>query len=101
MTDIGAVWKRSAVAERAVVFGSIGFAPTAGSAQASLGSVLPLPRNNVGRRMADWAAGTAEAVRAMFRTTAVRPSEPERRHYPPRRESYIEDAAMSREMYRL
>jgi hypothetical protein len=74
MADIGILWKRSAA--------------------------VPLPRNDVGRRIADWAVATRQAVRAMVRTSESR-NRPERRYYNPRRESFIEDAAMSREMYRL
>ena len=101
MADIGAMWKRSAADERALVAGWFsGLALTAGTAQAGIGSAVPLPRNDVGRRVADWAVATAEAVRAAFRTPTWR-SEPERRYDHPRRESFIEDAAMSREMHRL
>jgi hypothetical protein len=101
MADIGAVWKRSAAVERALVSGwFFGLVLTASSAQASVGSAVPFPRNDVGRRIADWAVGTMGAVRAMVRTSP-RPSQPERRYYHPRRESFLEDAAMSREMDRL
>jgi hypothetical protein len=74
MADIGILWKRSAA--------------------------IPLPRNDVGRRIADWAAATLQAARAMVRTPEPR-NRPERRYYHPQRESFIEDAAMSREMHRL
>lgn len=74
MADIGILWKRSAA--------------------------IPLPRNDVGRRIADWAAATLQAARAMVRTPERR-NRPERRYYHPQRESFIEDAAMSREMHRL
>ena len=101
MADIGAVWKRSAAAERAIISGWVfGLVLTASSAQASVGSAVPFPRTDVGRRIADWAVGTVAAVRAMVRTSALR-SQPKRRYYHPRRETFIEDAAMSREMYRL
>jgi hypothetical protein len=36
----------------------------------------------------------------MFRTATLR-IRPERRSYRPRRESFLEDAAMSREMFKL
>lgn len=94
MADIGAVWERPTTS-----VWPVGFTPAAGSAQAGAGWALPVPRNTVGRRIADWAAGAAEAVRALFRT-AERPSSTPR-YYHPRRESFIEDAAMSREMDRL
>lgn len=101
MADIGAVWRRSAAAERALVAGwSVGLVLGAGSAQASIGSAIPFPGNNVGRRVANWTASTVVAVRALVRTSP-RTSKPERHYYHPRRESYIEDAAMSREMHRL
>jgi hypothetical protein len=101
MADIGAVWRRSAAAERALVAGwSVGLVLGAGSAQSSIGSAIPFPRSNIGRRIANWTASNVEAVRAMMRTQA-RVSKPERPYYHPRRESYIEDAAMSRAMDRL
>ena len=100
MADIGAVWKRSAAVERALVTGWLsGLVLTAGSAQVGVGS-LPLPRNNIGRLIADWVVDSAEVVRSAFRTRAPR-SEPTQRYHHPRREAFIEDAAMSREMYRL
>lgn len=95
MADIGGVWRRSAI-----FVWPVGFTAAASSVQASAGWALPLPRKTVGRRIADWALGTADAVRAMFRT-ADRPSQSKPRYYHPRRESFIEDAAMSREMDRL
>jgi hypothetical protein len=46
--------------------------------------------------------GTVMAsLRAMFRTSAEDDSRPVPRHYPSRREAFIEDAAMAREMRRL
>jgi hypothetical protein len=101
MADIGAVRKRRAVAERAIATGWIfGLVLTAQAAQPAIGAAFPLPRNNVGRRIADWAVGAMEAVRAIA-WTPTRRSEPKKRRYHPHRESFIEDAAMSREMYRL
>jgi hypothetical protein len=101
MTDIGAVWKRSAAVEGELVTGWFSrLVLTASAPQAGIVSAVPLPRNDVGRRVADWAVATAENVRAVFRTPTWR-SEPKRRYYHPRRESFIEDAAMSREMDRL
>jgi hypothetical protein len=61
---------------------------------------VALPRNDIGRSLVDWAAKTLHAIRAMVRTPDPR-NRPERRYYHPRRESFLEDAAMSREMYRL
>jgi hypothetical protein len=98
MADIGAAGKRSGFAGHSMVIGS--FVGLVNTAQASVGSVLPRPCTNVGRRIADWAAGTLEAVRAMIRTL-TRPNQPKRRYYDPRRDSYLEDAVMSREMLRL
>lgn len=92
MADIGAVWRRSGW--------SVGIALGAGAAQSSIGSAIPFPGSHVGRRIANWAANSLAAVRAMTRTQP-RPSKPERRYYHPRREGYIEDAAMSRAMDRL
>lgn len=68
---------------------------------AAVGSAIPFPGNNVGRRIAAWAygtfAGARSATRAWFRT-----AQPERlEYYHPRREGFIEDAAMSRAMDRL
>lgn len=100
MTDIGAVWRRSATAERTLITGWLsGLVLTAGSPQVGVGS-LPLPRNTIGRLIADWFVSSAEAVRSAFRTEAPR-GEPKQRYYHPQREAYIEDAAMSREMHRL
>jgi hypothetical protein len=44
--------------------------------------------------------GVIAAVRAKFRHSSVE-GPPIPRHYPPRREEFIEDAAMAREMFRL
>jgi hypothetical protein len=101
MADIGAVWRRSAAAERALLAGwSVGLVLGAGSAQSSIGSVIPFPGSNVGRRIANWTASTVEALRSLVRTPPA-DSEPERRYYHPRRETFMEDAAMSRAMDRL
>jgi hypothetical protein len=101
MVGAGAVWKGSAVVERAVVTGWLAASIlAANSAQASAGSAIPFPGNNIPRRIAEWGASILDAVRAAARTP-LRRSEPKRRYYHPQRESYIEDAAMSREMYRL
>jgi hypothetical protein len=84
MADIGVLWKRSTAVERAI----------------ANGWAVPLPRNDVGRRIADWVVSTLQAVHARARTAEPR-NRPERRYYHPHRESFIEAAAMSREMYRL
>jgi hypothetical protein len=100
MADIGAVWKRSAAVERVVVTGRLSsLVLTAGSAQVGVG-YLPLPRNIIGRLIAEWVVDSAAAFRSAFLTRTPR-SGPTQRHYHPRREAFIEDAAMSREMHRL
>jgi hypothetical protein len=53
----------------------------------------------IGRRIADVIANTAGAAYAAI-TTPRRRRMPTERHYH-RRESFVEDAAMSREMFRL
>jgi len=94
MADIGVPWKRSASVQRAIVNGwAVKLVLPAATA-------IPLPRNDVGRRIADWAAHSLQAVRAMVRAPEPRDG-PERRYHHPHRESFIEDAAMSREMCRL
>lgn len=101
MADIGAMWRRSAAAERALVAGwTVGLVIGAGSAQSSIGSAIPFPGINVGRRITNWTTSTVVALRALVRTPS-RDNKPERPYYHPRRESYIEDAAMSRAMDRL
>jgi hypothetical protein len=100
MADVGAVWRSSAPVERASVTGWFaGVALPANPAQVGVGS-FPLPRNSIGRLLADLVAGSAEAIRSAFRTRAPR-SEPKQRYQHPHREPFIEDAAMSREMHRL
>ena len=100
MADIGAVWQRSPAVERTMVTGWFaGVILPAHSAQLGAGSI-PLPRNSIGRLIADLFVGSAAAVRTAFRTRAPR-SEPQARYHHPRREAFIEDAAMSREMHRL
>ena len=69
-----------------------------GSVPASSSAVLP--RNRIGRRIANWVVGVYAAVRAEVRTTGRR-AEPDRRYYHPHREAFLEDAAMARAMYRL
>jgi hypothetical protein len=69
---------------------------------ASIGvpSTIPFPRNNIGRRIAEWSAGVVEALRASVRISPQR-HEAGRRYHHPRREDYLADAAMAREMLRL
>jgi hypothetical protein len=70
----------------------------------AVGSVIPLPRNNVGPRLVKGITAWFTDVLAGARTRA-RASRParqaERRYYHPRRETYLENAAMSRAMERL
>ena len=100
MADIGAVWRRSAPVERALVAGWFaGVVLPTNAAQVGIAS-FPLPRNSIGRLLADLYVGSAEAVRNAFRTRAPR-SERQQRYHHPHREAFIEDAAMSREMHRL
>lgn len=56
---------------------------------------LPLPRMKPARRTA------IASLRALFRTSPDEDSPTVPRHYPGRREAFIEDAAMAREMRRL
>jgi hypothetical protein len=64
----------------------------------STAAATPLPRTFHEYRLLAvlraWFAGEARAARAARR-------EDSRRHFPPRRDAYLEQAAMSREMYRL
>jgi hypothetical protein len=59
----------------------------------STAAALLLPRTKPNR-------GAFAVLRAMFQSS---PSDapPALRHYPPRREEFLEEAAMAREMYRL
>jgi hypothetical protein len=59
----------------------------------STAAAVPLPRTKPTR-------GVIDALRAMFLSSSedVRPA---RRHYPPRRDAFLEQAAMAREMHRL
>jgi hypothetical protein len=59
----------------------------------STAAAIPLPRTKPTR-------GVIAAVRAKFRSSSV-DAPPAPRHYPPRRDEFLEDAAMAREMYRL
>jgi hypothetical protein len=59
----------------------------------STAAAVPLLRTKPIRRV-------IAAVRAMFRSSSE-DERPARRHYPPRREAFLEDAAMAREMRRL
>jgi hypothetical protein len=100
MADIGIMGKRSAAVDRAMVTGWFaGVVLPANSAQVGVGS-FPLPRNSIGRLIADLMVGSAAAVRSAFRVRAPR-REPAQRYHHPQREAFIEDAAMSREMHRL
>jgi hypothetical protein len=56
-------------------------------------AAVPLPRTKPTRRL-------IAALRATFLSSS-RDTRPARRRYSPRRDSFLEDAAMAREMYRL
>ncbi|OBI81061.1 hypothetical protein [Mycobacterium sp. 1245805.9] len=58
-----------------------------------------LPRNSIGRRLAQMVAETVIAAGAVV-TRPRRRTRPKQPHYH-RRESFVEEAAMSREMFRL
>ena len=66
-------------------------------------AAIPLSGSNIRRRIAAWGHGTLEgaraATRAMFQTSQR--EQLEKQHFHPRREGFIEDAAMSRAMDRL
>lgn len=59
----------------------------------STAAAVPLPRTKPTRRV-------IAALRAMFLSSSGE-AQPERRHYPPRRDSFLEQAATARETYRL
>jgi hypothetical protein len=63
-------------------------------------AVVPLPRIKARRPLTDLFYLLAEATRAMFRSSA-RQTRPKRRQHPARRETFVEQAAMAREMFRL
>jgi hypothetical protein len=59
----------------------------------STAAAVPLPRTKPNR-------GVIAALRAMFRSSS-QDAQPAPRHYPPRRDEFLEEAAMKREMHRL
>jgi hypothetical protein len=59
----------------------------------STAAAVPLPRTKPTRRV-------IAALRAMFLSSSE-DARPEPRHYPPRRDAFLEQAAMAREMHRL
>jgi hypothetical protein len=59
----------------------------------STAAAVPLPR-------AKPTHGVIAALRAMF-LSPPKDARPAPRHYPPRRDEFLEEAAMRREMYRL
>ncbi|OBK33176.1 hypothetical protein A5658_14435 [Mycobacterium sp. 1245111.1] len=65
----------------------------------SASSPAALPRNRIGRRIANWIAGVYAASRAEI-WSPTRRAEHERPHHH-HREAFMEDAAMAREMDRL
>jgi hypothetical protein len=59
----------------------------------STAAAVALPRTKPTRRV-------IAALRAMFLSSSG-DARPARRHYPPRRDAFLEEAAMEREMHRL
>jgi hypothetical protein len=59
----------------------------------STAAAVPLPRRKPTPRV-------IAALRAMFLSSPA-DAQPARRHYPPRRDAFLEQAAMAREMHRL
>jgi|SRR5215212_7865382 len=59
----------------------------------STAAAVPLPRTKSTRRV-------MAALRAIF-VSSSRDARPSRRHYPSRRDPFLEHAAMAREMHRL
>jgi hypothetical protein len=59
----------------------------------STAAAVAMPRTKPTRRV-------VAALRAMFLSSSE-DARPERRHIPPRRDNFLEQAAMAREMYRL
>jgi len=59
----------------------------------STAAAVPLPRTKPARRV-------IAALRGMFLSSSEE-ARPAPRHYPPRRDEFLEDAAMAREMRRL
>lgn len=57
-----------------------------------------MPRRNVGHRIEDWISGVIDATRTRW---AQRHRAPKQEYRHPRREVFLEEAAMSREMFRL
>lgn len=60
----------------------------------STAAAMPLPRTSPTR-------GLLAAFRAMFLTSSREPRPAPRQYYSPRRDKFLEDAAMAREMHRL
>jgi hypothetical protein len=101
MSDIGSVLRLFTVSAIAPdPFRLLGLAPAASSGQLGIGLSVPLPRNGLGRRIAEGVIGGFVVVRAKTRN-AGRRRESDRHYCHPRREAFLEDAAMSREMDRL
>jgi hypothetical protein len=59
----------------------------------STAAAVPLPRTKPSHKL-------IAALRAMFPSSSE-DAPPARRHYPPRRDTFFEEAAMEREMHRL
>jgi len=89
MSDIGITLRPFAVGANAFVLPGL-----------SASSSAVLPRNRIGRRIANWIVGVYAASRAEVWTPARR-AEHDRPNYHRHREAFLEDAAMAREMDRL
>jgi hypothetical protein len=101
MSDIGSVLQPFTVSAISPdPFRFLGLAPAPSAGQLGIGLSVPLPRKHLGRRIAEWAIRSFVLVRAKIQDTGGR-QESDRRYCHPRREAFLEDAAMSREMDRL
>jgi len=99
--DIGSDQMRCEVAERAANDRIVGAILATHSAEPRIKSVLSFRRNTVVRRISGLAADAIETASATLRTATLRNRTKQRRCYPSRREIFIQDAAMEREMFRL
>ena len=89
---------RGSATQGVVVDGWVSGPTVLGQTAQPIEPVLLPPRSR--RRIAELAADTIGAISAMFRTRTRR-QRPRREQYPPRREDFVEEPAMRREMFRL
>jgi hypothetical protein len=78
----------------------LGVVPTTHATHSALGPAIPLPRGNIGQTIAAWTASAIEGMRTKAQSRPRRSKRTKPYHHPSR-ESFIEEAAMSREMFRL